>query len=251
METQNAIITGARSGIGLAILKLFAQNQINCWAIVHREDPTFEDTVANLQSQYGVWIKIVQINLEDSTSIAHGFKEIQSAKLPIDILVNAAGAVSPSRLFTMTAMDEIRRIMNVNFLSALELTQLTLRNMMRQRKGSIINITSIAAFCEDISQLEYTASKAALLAATVKLAREVGQWGIRVNAVAPGLTVTKMLNNFNQQTLQSAVENTPLHRMCQPEEIAEVCLFLASQKSSFITGEVIKIDGGGPYSPRL
>lgn len=245
MENRNAIITGARSGIGLATLRLFVQNKINCWAIVHREDTEFESEVEQLQNKYGVWIKIVYMNLEDSASIKEGFKEIQSSKLPIDILINAAGALSPNRLFMVTRMDDIRRIMTVNFLSVLELSQLTLLNMMRQRRGSIVNISSIAAFCEDVSQLEYAASKAALVVATKKMAREVGSLGIRVNAVAPGLTETKMLDPFNPQLLEKMKEALPLRRLGTPEEIAEVCLFLSSDKSSFITGEVIKVDGGG------
>jgi 3-oxoacyl-[acyl-carrier protein] reductase len=135
--------------------------------------------------------------------------------------------------------------MNLNFISVLELTQLVLRNMTRQRKGSIVNVSSIAAYGEDISQIEYTASKAALAITTKKLAREVGPIGIRVNAVAPGLTETRMLDSYDSVTLDKIRSSLPLRRLGNPSEIAEVCLFLASDKSSYITGEVIKVDGGG------
>jgi 3-oxoacyl-[acyl-carrier protein] reductase len=245
MDSKNAIITGARTGIGLAVLRLFAQNHINCWAIVHRQDSEFEQEVKLLQEQNNVWIKIVNMDMEDSESIKSGFKEINSDKLPIDILINAAGSTSPNRSFTMTKMDDIRRIMNINFISILELTQLVLRNMMRHKSGSIVNIASIAAFCEGVSQLEYSCSKGALVIATKKLAMEVGKLGIRVNAVAPGLTDTKMLQSFEPSILKRLSDGIALKRLCKPEEIAEACLFLSSSKSAYITGEVLKIDGGG------
>ena len=245
LKGKNAIITGARSGIGLATLQLFAQNGCNCWAIVHREDPDFLSKIQTLEKENNVWIKPVYMELDNSDSIKQGIKDILSEKLTIDILVNAAGIVSPNRLFTMTRMEDIKRVMDVNFFSAIELTQLVCRPMMRQRKGSIINIASIAAWGEDTSQMEYAASKAAMVIATKKLARELGSAGIRVNAVAPGLTQTKMLDVLEDEAEAQIKKGLGLHRFGTPEEIAEVCLFLASDKSSYVTGETIKVDGGG------
>jgi 3-oxoacyl-[acyl-carrier protein] reductase len=242
---KNAIITGARSGIGLATLKLFAKSGCNCWAIIHRDDEEFFNTIHQLEEEYKVWIKPVHMELDNSDSIKEGIKEIVKEKHPIDILVNAAGIVSPNRLFTMTKMEDIRKVMEVNFFSIIELTQLVCRSMMRQRNGSIINIASIAAWGEDTSQMEYAASKAALVIATKKLARELGSAGIRVNAVAPGLTQTKMLDVLEAEAEEQMKKGLGLHRFGTPEEIAEVCLFLASDKSSYVTGETIKVDGGG------
>ena len=245
LKGKNAIITGARSGIGLATLQLFAQNGCNCWAIIHREDPDFLSTIQTLEKENNVWIKPVYMELDNSDSIKQGMKDILAEKLPVDILVNAAGIVSPNRLFTMTKMEDIKRVMDVNFFSAIELSQLVCRPMMRQRKGSIINIASIAAWGEDTSQMEYAASKAAMVIATKKLARELGSAGIRVNAVAPGLTQTKMLDVLEDEAEALIKKGLGLHRFGTPEEIAEVCLFLASDKSSYVTGETIKVDGGG------
>lgn len=245
IQGKNAIVTGARSGIGFATVHLFAQNGCNCWAVVHRDDDSFLASIAQWEQEYGVWIKPVHIDLSDSESIKAGIKKIMQEKLPIDILVNAAGVVSPNRLFSMTKMEDIRRVMEVNFFSVIELTQLVCRSMMRHRKGSIINIGSIAAWGEDTSQMEYAASKAALTIATKKLARELGGAGIRVNAVAPGLTQTKMLEELSEEQLQSITKGIGLHRLGAPEEIAQVCLWLASDHSSFVTGETIKADGGG------
>lgn len=247
---KNAIITGARSGIGLATLQLFAKQGANCWAVVHRDDPNFLAKVKSLQEQYKVRIRVVNIDLSDSDSIKSGVKEIIQEKEPIDVLVNAAGIVSPNRLFTMTSMADIRKVMDVNFFSVLEIIQLVARVMQRQKSGSIINIASISACGEDTSQLEYAASKSAIVIATKKLAREFGIHGIRVNAVAPGLTETKMLDGMNEEVLVDIKKGMALHRLGKAEEIADVISFLASDSSSFITGETIKVDGGG-YDLRL
>ena len=245
LQGKNAIITGARSGIGLATLQLFAKNSCNCWAVIHRDDEQFLNNIHQLEEEYKVWIKPVHMELDNFESIKEGIKEIVKEKLSIDILVNAAGIVSPNRLFSMTKMEDIRKVMEVNFFSAIELTQLVCRNMMRQKCGSIVNIASIAAWGEDTSQMEYAASKAALVIATKKLARELGSAGIRVNAVAPGLTRTKMLDVLEAEAEEQIKKGLGMHRFGTPEEIAEVCLFLASDKSSYVTGETIKVDGGG------
>lgn len=247
---KNAIITGARSGIGLATVQLFAQQGANCWAVVHREDVNFLEQIEKLQQEHNVWIKPVYIDLSDSDSIKSGIKEIIKEKQPIDVLVNAAGIVSPNRLFSMTSMSDIRKVMDVNFFSILETTQLVLRVMQRQKKGSIINIASIAADCEDTSQLEYATSKAALVCATKKLARELGAQGIRVNAVSPGLTATKMVSEIEEEAMSKINAGLASKRLGTPEEIASVIAFLASDQSSFINGENIKVDGGG-YDLRL
>lgn len=245
LQGKNAIITGARSGIGLATLQLFAKNGCNCWAVIHRDDEDFQNKIHQLEEVCNVWIKPVYMELDSSDSIKEGIKEIVKEKLSVDILVNAAGIVSPNRLFSMTKMEDIRKVMEVNFFSVIELTQLVCRSMMRQRKGSIVNIASIAAWGEDTSQMEYAASKAAMVIATKKLARELGSAGIRVNAVAPGLTQTKMLDVLEADAEEQIKKGLGMHRFGTPEEIAEVCLFLASDKSSYVTGETIKVDGGG------
>lgn len=245
VQGKNAIITGARSGIGLATVQLFAQNGCNCWAVVHREDKAFLASIAQWEQEYGVWIKPVHMDLGDSLSIKAGMKHIMSEKQPIDILVNAAGIVSENRLFSMTKIEDIRKVMEVNFFSVLILCQLTARYMMRQRRGTIVNISSISAWGEDTSQLEYAASKSAINIVTKKMAREFGTMGIRVNAVAPGLTDTKMVSVLEQQAVNDILKGIALKRFAEPKEIAEVIMFLASDRSSYINGEVVKVDGGG------
>ena len=245
LQGKNAIITGARSGIGLATVQLFAQQGANCWAVVHREDTNFLEHIEKLQQENNVWIKPIYIDLSDPESIKSGMKDILKEKKSIDILVNAAGVVSENRLFTMTKMEDIRKVMEVNFFSVLSLCQLVARPMMRQHKGSIVNISSISAWGEDTSQLEYAASKSAINIVTKKMAREFGCSGIRVNAVAPGLTETKMLSALEQDAVNEILKGVALKRCASPNEIAEVILFLASDRSSYVNGEVIKADGGG------
>ena len=245
LQGKNAIVTGARSGIGLATVHLFAKNGCNCWAVVHRDDDEFLANIAQWQEGYNVWIKPIHIDLSDSESIKVGMKQIMQEKLSIDVLVNAAGIVSSNRLFSMTKMEDIRKVMEVNFFSVLSLCQLVARPMMRQRKGSIVNVSSISAWGEDTSQLEYAASKSAINIVTKKMAREFGGSGIRVNAVAPGLTETKMLSALEQDAVNEILKGVALKRCASPNEIAEVVLFLASDRSSYVNGEVIKVDGGG------
>lgn len=245
LSGKNAIITGARTGIGLATLKLFAQSGANCWAVVHREDTDFLSLIQELEHKHFIWIKPVYIDLSDSESVKSGIKGILKEKLPVDVLVNAAGIVSPNRLFSMTSMNDIRKVMDVNFFSILEITQPVIRIMQRQKTGSIINIASISADCEDTSQLEYAASKAALICATKKLANEVGASGIRVNSVSPGLTDTNMTKGIEEKTISKIFEGLVPKRLGTPEEIANIIAFLASDLSSFINGENIKADGGG------
>lgn len=242
---KNAIITGARSGIGLATVQLFARLGANCWAIVHREDSNWIQQMKELEKLHDVWIKPIFIDLSNSDSIKSGLKQIINEKRSIDILVNSAGIVSPNRLFSMTSMHDIRQVMDVNFFSILEMTQLVLRSMLRQKRGSIINIASVAADCEDTSQLEYAASKAALVCATKKMARELGAVGIRVNVVSPGLTSTKMMKEIKEDALSKIKAGLASNRFGTAEEVANVIAFLASEQSSFINGENIKVDGGG------
>lgn len=245
LENKNAVITGARTGICRAVVEAFAEEGCNVWAVVHRDDEVFKSDMNAVAQRCGVWIKIVNINLEDEEDIKRGMREITSEKLSIDILINGAGITSPSRLIAMTSLKEMHRVMQVNFFAAVQLAQLVSKVMLRQRRGSIINIASIAGIDGDLSQLEYGASKAALICATKKMAYEWGDYGIRVNAVAPGIIDTKMLGEMESQVVEELIRKTSLHRAGKPSEIAQLCVFLGSDKSSYISSETIRIDGGG------
>lgn len=245
LQGENAIVTGARSGIGRAIVELFAREGANIWAIVHREDQEWLSAMERLATEQHVWIKPVYIDLRDEEQIKQGMQTIIKEKLPIDILVNAAGIVSENRLIQMTTMQTMHDVMNVNFFAAVQMAQLASRVMCRQKSGSIINIASIAGLDGDYAQLEYAASKAALICATKKMAFEWGNFGIRVNAIAPGMTDTKMIGGMDDKVTEDMIRHNTLGRKGTPQEVAQLALYLASEESTYITAQAIRIDGGG------
>lgn len=240
----NAIVTGARTGIGLAVVKKFASQGVNVWAVVHKEDADFLDGINKLSLSHDVWIKPVYIDLANEDAISNGIKSIIQEKQAIDILVNAAGVVSPNRLIQMTNLSDMHKVMNVNFFASILIAQLVSRIMCRQRSGSIINIASVAAWDVDLAQLEYVASKAAVIAATKKMAKEWGKSNVRVNAIAPGITRTKMLDEMDETLLQCVTNDISLKCIGEPDDIANICAFLASDDSKYITGQTIRVDGG-------
>lgn len=244
MAGRTAIITGARTGIGLAILDEFASHGINIWAVLHHEDNIFNMHIERLQTDYKIWIKTVYADLSNNDSLLEGIKTILRERIPIDVLVNAAGVVGANRLFQMTSLEEMRRVFDVNFFAPIQIMQLVTRQMARQKKGSVINIASIAGIDGDPAQMEYSASKAALICATKKLAFELGSSGIRVNAIAPGTTETKMIDAMTADVKKEMVSKVALGRFGKPSEIAGLCYFLASDSSSYITGQTIRVDGG-------
>lgn len=245
LEGRNAIITGARTGIGYATLQRFASEGANIWAVIHREDEKFLLEIKSIAKRNKVWIKPVFIDLADSQSINEGMRKIISEKNNIDILVNAAGIVSPNCLIQMTPLKVMHSIFDVNFFAPIQMMQLVSRVMMRQKKGSIVNVASIAGIDGDMAQLEYAASKAALISATSRFAYELSDYGIRVNAVAPGMTNTKMLGEMDDGVTMSYMQHKTMRRKAEPTEIADVCLFLASEMSSYVNAQTIKVDGGG------
>lgn len=245
LKCRNAIVTGARTGIGLAIVEKFASLGVNMWAVVHREDSEFLHRMDTLMTQYQVWIEVVHIDLNDDASISAGIKQIVKEKKPINILVNAAGILSPNRLIQMTPIEDMRKVMQVNYFAAVQMCQLVSRVMCRQKEGNIVNIASIAGLDGDYAQLEYAASKAALICATKKMAYEWGRCGVRVNAIAPGLIETKMIGAMDDKVTIEMVERNTMRRKGLPSEVADLCAYLSGERASYITSQVIRIDGGG------
>ena len=243
LSEKNIIITGARRGIGRVILELFARNGANIWACVRTEDENFLSEMNQLADECHVWIKPIYFDLADEDSVKKGIQEIIKEKKPIDVLVNNAG-VSYGGLATMTPLKVIKDTFQINYFAQIQIIQMVLRVMMRQKSGTIVNMSSIGGIETAPGYLAYGSSKAALIHATKTISHEVGQYGIRVNAIAPGLTETDMGNYKSEEEIQKVLERSSLHRKADPIEIANCALFLASEKSSFITGQVLIADGG-------
>lgn len=244
LEGKNAIVTGARRGIGRAIVEKFAAYGANVWACARREDSNFEKDMLMLEKKYGVCIWPLYFDVTEANQVKNAIQHIRNQKIRVDILVNVAGMVEESSSFPMTSMDKIKNVMEVNFFSLTLLTQYVSRVMTKQKSGSIVNISSIAGLDGTPAQYEYAASKAAIIGGTRNLARELAPYNIRVNAVAPGVIATDMSEKIESALKQEIMSKVIMKRLGKPEEIAEVVVFLASEMSSYMTGQVIRVDGG-------
>jgi 3-oxoacyl-[acyl-carrier protein] reductase len=243
LKGKNAVVTGCLKGIGYATMELFARNGANIWACCQYEDPGFESRVKELAAENNVWIKPLCFDLLDPEQIKTAAYSIRDAKLPVDILVNVAG-MTHDALFQMTTMEQMRKVFEVNFFSQMLLTQYITKYMLRQKSGSVINISSISAIDGNPGQLSYTASKAAIIGATKTLSAELAGSGVRVNALAPGVIRTDMTQSMPPEVLAKLMAKSDLKHVGLPGEVAGVILFLASEMSSYITGQVIRVDGG-------
>ncbi len=245
LKDKNAIITGCSRGIGNAIMKAFAQNGANIFACVRKLTPEFEKETASLKNEYSIEIWPVCFDICDEEGTKQAVTEIRKIHRPIDILVNNAGAISENILFQMTPVSNMRELFEVNFFAQMRIVQYVSRLMQRNRQGgSIIHMASVSGLDGSPGQLEYVSSKAALIGATRTLAREFGKDRIRVNAIAPGIIDTEMGNAMDENLSKDIVGHSALGRRGKPEEIANTAVFLASDLSSYITGQIIRVDGG-------
>ncbi|MBQ3442763.1 MAG: SDR family oxidoreductase [Selenomonadaceae bacterium] len=246
LKGKTAVVTGCNRGIGKAILKKFAENGADVFACVRKETDEFQERIKNLSEQSGVEIIPLYFDIRDAEAMKNAVGQIRKSHRKIDILVNNAGMISANLLFHMTPIENMRELFEVNFFAQIRLTQYISRLMQKNPDGgSIIFMSSIAALDGSPGQLEYVGSKAAVLGATKTLAREFGAYNIRVNAIAPGLIETDMGNQVDDKMANEIIDHSPLRRWGKPEEIANVALFLASDLSSYVTGEFIRSSGGG------
>lgn len=240
---KNAVITGALQGIGKATVDAFARQGANIFACCQHEDAQFSAEIEALSKETGVTITPVYFDLLDDSAIKQAASSIQKAKVPIDILVNVAGA-NFDALFPMMTQAQLQKTFAINFFSQIAFTQYITKLMLRNKKGSIINISSISALDGNPGQLAYAASKAAWLAATKTLSMELGPQGIRVNAVAPGVIKTAMTADLPEEAMTRQMNRCELKRLGLPEEVAGVLVWLGSDAASYVTGQTIRIDGG-------
>lgn len=243
LEGKNAVITGCLKGIGRATMELFAQHRANIWACSQIKTDEFENRVSELAEAFDVSITPVYFDLSDHEQIKAGVRMILAEKRPVDVLVNIAG-ITYSALFHMTTIEKMKEVFEIDFFSQMLITQQLTRLMVRQKAGSVINIVSVAGLDGNPGQLAYSAAKAALIGATKTLAGELGGYGIRVNAVAPGVIQTDMTAAIPKAKIDGLLNGSKLHRSGLPEEVAQTLVFLASDLSEYITGQVIRVDGG-------
>ena len=243
LKNKTAVVTGCNRGIGKAILEDVAKHGADVFALVRKETKEFTELCEQIAKDNNVTITPVYADFQNEEEVKLAAKEILGAKKQIDILVNNIGIANPLNMFTMTRIETMKEAFQVNLFSSLLFTQLISKSMMRKKAGSIIFISSSAAF-DGGANIEYSASKAAVVGAGRRLALELGTFGIRVNVVAPGLTATDMGNSMSPEDEAIAVSRNIMGRKGEPEEIADAVVFLASDMARFITGQVLRVDGG-------
>ncbi|MCD4698651.1 MAG: 3-oxoacyl-[acyl-carrier-protein] reductase [Bacteroidales bacterium] len=242
LEGKTALITGASRGIGKAIALKFASEGAN----VAFSDLAYDELAQNLENE----LNSLGVKGKGYASDASSFESSEKLVLSvienfgkIDILVNNAGITRDNLLLRMTESDW-DLIMNVNLKSAFNLTKAVQRTFLKQRSGSIINMSSVVGVNGNAGQSNYSASKAGLIGFTKSIAQELGSRNIRCNAIAPGFIITEMTAKLPEDVRVSWEKNIPLRRGGTPENVADVCVFLGSDLSSYVSGQVISVCGG-------
>lgn len=238
-----AVITGCNRGIGKAILSEFAQSGVDVFTITRCQSVDFSLLCDDLSKEFGIEIINEYADFANSDEVIGAAKRILSNKRKIDIIINNVGMAESECMLQFIRRESFTKVFEVNFFSSIWLTQLLSKSMMKNKDGSIVFISSVAAF-DGGANVDYCASKAAINGAVKRLALELGAFNVRVNAVAPALTETDMGNSMNEEDEKTALSMNIMHRKGKPEEIAKVVAFLASDDASFITAQIIRADGG-------
>ena len=242
LKGKKALVTGSSRGIGKEIAKKFISEGACVWGICTKPSAAKEE-LETLAKENGVTFVEMYANAGDAEVWANTIKEALKQAGSFDVLVNNAGITKDGLSFRMK-MEDWQNVININLTSAFIASQIVSSDMIRQRKGSIINMSSIVGVHGQGGQVNYSASKAGLIGLTKSLAKETGSRGVRVNAIAPGFIQTDMTGALPEDLQKAMIDSVPLKRAGVPEDIANVAVFLGSDMSSYITGQVIGVDGG-------
>jgi 3-oxoacyl-[acyl-carrier protein] reductase len=241
LEGKVALITGAARGIGREIALKFAQEGCD---IVFTDIVLNEAAIATRDeiAKMGVQVRAIASDASSFEAAHEVVEQVVKEFGHLDILVNNAGITRDTLLMRMTE-EQWDLVMNVNLKSAFNFTHAVTPQMMRQRSGSIISLSSVVGLNGNAGQANYAASKAGIVALMKSVAKELGARGIRANAIAPGFILTEMTKALSEDTLKQFVQLVPMRRGGEPEEVAKVALFLASDLSSYVSGQVIQVNG--------
>lgn len=242
LEGKVALITGAARGIGKAIALKFASEGADVAFTDLNIDENAENTIKEIEA-LGVKVKGYASNAADFTETKKVVDQIHADFGHIDILVNNAGITKDGLLMRMTE-QQFDMVINVNLKSAFNFIHATAPIMMRQKNGSIINMSSVVGVSGNAGQVNYASSKAGMIGMAKSVAKELGSRGIRANCVAPGFIITEMTNQLTDEVKSEWAKQIPLRRGGTPEDVANVCTFLASDMSSYMTGQVLHCCGG-------
>jgi 3-oxoacyl-[acyl-carrier protein] reductase len=242
LEGKKALVTGGARGIGKEIVVSFLNNGATVY-FIDLNPSDYMDEYEKLAAKTGQKVVFKQANVADEDQISSVVNEILEESGGIDVLVNNAGITRDGLFFRMSSKDW-NDVLTINLTSAFYISKIVARSMAKQKSGSIINVASIVGVIGNAGQANYAASKAGLIGFSKSLSKELGKKNVRVNAIAPGFIKTPMTEKLNEQQTEALASNIPMGRLGEPEEVAKVTLFLASDLASYVTGQAIHITGG-------
>ena len=242
LKGKKALVTGSSRGIGKAIVEVYLKNGCEVWGLCSKPSAN-KDALESLAKENGVAFHEIYADVGNAEQVTEVVKAALTEAGGFDVLVNNAGITRDGLSFRMKKEDW-DDVLRINLTSAFLISQVVSNDMIRKRTGSIINMSSIVGIHGNGGQVNYSASKGGLIAYSKSLAAEVGARGVRVNAIAPGFIETDMTNVLKDEVKAAMAEKIPLKRAGKPEDIANAALFLGSDLSTYITGQVLGVDGG-------